>query len=129
MKAEKLRLGNWVNPDFPMQVTGIYKDEILCNFEGDGSDPWDYDPNYLRGIYLTDEWFEKFGFKQDTNSNYWLNLQTHYLDMIFSGNDYYAIYCQIPEFNHEPEQRVGLKSIKYVHELQNLYYALTGKEL
>ena len=29
----------------------------------------------------------------------------------------------------EAEQRVGLQRIEYIHELENLFFVLTGKEL
>jgi hypothetical protein len=119
MKAEELRLGNWVNPNFPMQVTCIYKDEILCDFEGNEGDMWEFDPKDLNGIPLTEEWLKKFGFEKDGPHWYWFSTKDRFTDIGYS----YSIEEEVIEFH-------DLKvPIKYVHQLQNLYFALTGKEL
>jgi hypothetical protein len=120
MNARELRIGNYVQDSTTDELIMVSAYTITQIVEHS----WKAKP-----IELTEDWLEKFGFKKDANSNYWLNLQTHYLEMIFSGNDYYPIYCQIPEFSSESELIVGLKSIKYVHQLQNIYFVLTGEEL
>jgi hypothetical protein len=35
----------------------------------------------------------------------------------------------MPELSSEAEQRVGLKRVEYIHELENLFFVLTGEEL
>jgi hypothetical protein len=73
-------------------------------------------------IPLTPEWLERCGFVQDRNgwhipgSQFSLteNLFPCWLDrMLWPGG--------IPDFDHV--------SLKYAHQLQNLYFALTGEEL
>jgi len=76
-------------------------------------------------IPLTEEWLLKFGFsKKDVagcDPYYFYNNEffeigwrvDEHLDVSFSGNNYSN------EFPH----------IKYVHQLQNLFFALTGEEL
>ena len=113
MKSEELRLGNWVNSKFPMQVTCIYKDEILCSFEGNEADPFEFDPKDLEGIPLTDEWLLKFGFDKEIRSELWFRPDFWVQEMLLLPGSFY----------HN-----GLE-IKYVHQLQNLYFALTEKEL
>jgi proteasome lid subunit RPN8/RPN11 len=51
MNASELRLGNWVHHQYPMQVVSIYADEILCNFEGNQGDVWEFDPKDLLALY------------------------------------------------------------------------------
>jgi hypothetical protein len=129
MKTHELRIGNYIQVPFGDEepwvrsVDTINYDSIMTeNGRFCFEDQYDFVP-------LTEEWLMKFGFVKDDNFNYWINLQTHYLEIFFSGNDYYPVFCEIPEFSHQSEQRVGLKSIKYVHQLQNIYFSLTGQEL
>ena len=70
-----------------------------------------------------------FGFVKDNNGNYWIDLQTHYLELMPSNGYWYPVYAQLPEMSQECEQRVNTNRIKFVHELQNLFFALTGQEL
>lgn len=58
-----------------------------------------------------------------------MNLQTHYLEIISAADGWYPLYAQVPEFSSEAEQRVGLQRIEYIHELENLFFVLTGKVL
>ena len=80
-------------------------------------------------IPLTRELLIKNGFTEDNSVHLWLNLQTHYLELITAMDGYYPVYVQVPEMSSENEQRVSLTRINYVHQLQNLIYALTGEEL
>ena len=72
-------------------------------------------------IPLTEEWLVKFGFKIEGKT--WGN--TNY-SKDFSGiwlQDRGELYkCTISNGNKHIE-------IRYVHQLQNLYFALTGEEL
>jgi len=70
-----------------------------------------------------------FGFIKDNNGSYWIDLQTHYLELIPSEGYWYPVYAVVPEMSHEDEQRVNTNRIQFVHELQNLFFALTGNEL
>jgi hypothetical protein len=112
MKASELRLGNWVHPKFPMQVVSIYKDEILCDFEGNEGDPWEFNPKELDGITLTEEWVKKIGFQKHHNSYQFGNIM---YELTFKSWSFFGISID--------------KQFKYVHEIQNLVHALTGKEL
>lgn len=69
------------------------------------------------------------GFTEDNNGTFWLNLQTHYLEFIVAQDGFYPIYAQLPELSSEAEQRVGMTRINYVHELENLFFVLVGKEM
>lgn len=73
------------------------------------------------GIPLTEEWLLNFGFKGLSTSNY-LGLL---LGIIYFRWDKESKYLDF-ELDYESVQ---LPHIKYVHQLQNLYFALTGDEL
>ena len=120
MKVTELRINNWVqfkHTETPVRVilgdfvmAREYKDERLD----------DYEP-----IPLTEEWLVKFGFekKQNKFDNRWDN---EYGFEIEVQGDKYA-YCVWDE--SAPHLTTFLGHCKYVHQLQNLYFALTGEEL
>lgn len=74
----------------------------------------------LEPIPLTEEWLFKFGFKFDGHCSWWKNELIELT--IDTGEDEYSV------FNNNGDY-ITLKGIKYVHSLQNLYFALTGEEL
>lgn len=131
IEAKDLRIGNVLGgsvsivPDkavtFKGLVAGILKDKVLM---GDGiSTPYEY----LKPIPLSEYWLLKAGFEYD--GTYWrfplydinkplINVSTLLLDsedrVLIADNQYGLIIA---------------RSIQYVHQLQNLFHALTGKEL
>jgi hypothetical protein len=110
MEAKDLRIGNWVmsliNGESQINAKGI-----LWQSENKGY----YDP-----IPLTEEWLIKFGFDEITPKYYVLNI-----DENTSFTYYYTFSGGVWHFEFEG---ISIK-IKYVHQLQNLYFALTGEEL
>lgn len=119
MKANELRTGNWIIGD-----VGIpYKLEL-----SDFAD-WYYDHNshefgeHIFPIPLTEEWLLKFGFRLSVGAA-WYN--DKFNDSYFKENfrlnkwDDGRLFLWDYKFPNE---------IKYVHQLQNLYFALTGEEL
>jgi hypothetical protein len=85
----------------------------------------------MHGLKISIPYLTGFGFVKDNNGNYWIYLQTHYLELMpINGYWYpvwYPVYTQVPKISHEDEQRTN--RIEFVHELQNLFFALTGNEL
>lgn len=82
-------------------------------------------------IPLTEEWLVKFGFIAD---NYGVFYKTK--DCSNNSNsiiDLWAKKCLVEQFDISIGQEFGdthnLCFIKYVHQLQNIYFALTGEEL
>jgi hypothetical protein len=102
-KASEVRLGNLYKEgnDFK-EIDFTDLNGLLMGF-----DEWKLDP-----IPLTEEWLLKFGFEITKNFQTKDRFQTHKKDGII-----WFEYGYI---------RVELK---YVHELQNLYFALFGEEL
>ncbi|HDZ04849.1 hypothetical protein LCGC14_0370870 [marine sediment metagenome] len=108
MKSQELRIGNWV--DFEYGET-----ERTYGFETQIEDAEDlvqieHGNMKCRAIPLTKEWLEKFGFVKKTHS--------YTKDRISIKEQRKGYY-----FYH-----TGME-IKYVHQVQNLYYALTNEEL
>jgi hypothetical protein len=67
-------------------------------------------------IYLDNEWLEKLGFDKTQN-------ETHKVRVGLDGDDFIK-HQMTYQFN-----RQFVCKLKYVHELQNLHYSLTGEML
>lgn len=118
MKASELRIGNWFKEDILEQTYAqITAEDILCL----DCDPLD---DFYKPIPLTEEWLLKFGLE--------FSIDTWYLKGFAiweaecgdeKGNEYIGFFYELREVVMMDRE------IKYVHELQNLYFALTGEEL
>ncbi|MDV3630452.1 hypothetical protein [Elizabethkingia anophelis] len=113
MEGKELRLGNFVMcRNFPVFGHNIPVDWSVAQVSAEGIAIADkFEP-----IPITDEWLIKLGFEKSySSSNCTKTTNGYKLD--FAGGE--VLYLD----------SVRLKHIKYVHQLQNLYFALTGKEL
>ena len=136
MKAEELRIGNWVlSKGKPIQVDEIFKapdgwHDISCTKETHDL------LEEVTPIPLTDEILLKAGFESYTSC---------YEKVYFDNDEKYNVfrvmfndlgYWVILEQKHGIDADgnitwIGLNmgTYKYLHQLQNLYFALTGEEL
>ena len=117
IKSTELRIGNLVYNEVPDKSFQKWKQEIVM------VEFYQLDDTYtsFNGIPLTEEWLLKLGFEKDTS---YTNIIYFILDDLTWANGLLEIESRyIRDFNHE------LPHIKYVHQLQNLYFALTGNEL
>lgn len=118
MTAKELRLGNLFieeNTKEIISVIGLEKDRII--FSGMFLGKWQALP-----IELNKEWFKKLGmtyYSLPTKSNRSVGYYTLKFGNRFKINNSDGNYSFI-NFR---------KEIKYVHQLQNLYFALTNEEL
>jgi len=108
MKATELRIGNYFE----------YKKHIIEFAIEDFTEISNNDQFlklFLKPIKLTEQWFKDFGFKLIESS--FLSFATYELNgvRIDKGTYIYVLFND--------------KEIKYVHQLQNFYFALTSKEL
>jgi len=109
MTAAELRIGNWyknMSNDNPFNQIK-YGHEI------------DYVAIYCEPIKLTEEWLLKFGIKQ-----YNVDTINDCGDISYDGELFY-IYSGLGD----AESYGFAINIKHVHQLQNLYFALTNEEL
>jgi hypothetical protein len=116
MKPNELRIGNWVHNEITGKDMQVYPMMIP---QMEHTKP-KYD-NGIISIPLTEEWLKKFGFTFDDNFKIsYLSPDVNNWQMrIFTSSNGYEWVISIM---HKIE-------IKYVHQLQNLYFALTGEEL
>jgi len=119
-----LRIGNYViinyGTDLVGYVNSISKD--ICSVKVDSAKLEATNPyEYIQPIPLTEEWLVKFGYNKRSTYKKRINDKLYYTDkktginIIYIGRGY--------KFTS------GRGLIKYVHQLQNLYFALTGEEL
>jgi len=107
MKANELRIGNlFVDKKTKTIINIIGLTEQYITFSGHFKNDWQAKP-----IPLTEEWLLKFGFK---------NLSIGLFELIHNNVIGYRLSI---------EGQYGYEEIKYIHQLQNLYFALTGEEL
>ena len=136
MKATELRIGNYVN----------YQDEltkVISLREGDKFNEniglkilptlGFFSEEEIKPIPLTEEWLLKFGFKRNGNDDEYFYYTKDNFTML---KDYGSQGIAIPT----KENKKGYVHLycgyydneidfKHVHQLQNIYFALTGEEL
>ena len=126
MKTKDLRLGNLVYKDgeiYQIENLGYHKSESpwknLVHLASDDEDNiCEYKP-----IPLTELWLLKFGFRKYNNFlGHWY-LKDYDYSIRYLHRKYTCFAC-------DGDVRFQLKAnIQYVHQLQNLYFVLTGDEL
>jgi len=127
MNAKELRIGNWVNKNgYFRQILGVHSNSVIIM----NTPPltltksMDIHINKIEPIPLTEEILLKCGFK-DIYNKMWLILEGSPNIEINKSTFQVSVWETI---NDETEG-IYLNNIKYLHQLQNLYFALTGKEL
>ena len=137
MEVKDLRVGNLVLDGISMairRVSGFQGNTIFIQPETPINEtsliPENADGTYnINPIPIDRKWLEKFGFERllhdtpDKDSDfYWKG--TIVLYEYTDGNLYLAV-----DDNHGCVPFVNTISVKYIHQLQNLCFALTGDEL
>lgn len=151
MEVNELRIGNFVSidneihhpklKDVPMIVCSISrtyhkKYYYYCDLDKVNRSMYYFQDfsqmiEYLKPIPLTEEWFLRFGFSKKGFKKGRIGIEV-------SGEDMTTTYFAISQ----PKKMVEWQNfwafeyndyrfvkLEYVHQLQNLYFALTGKEL
>lgn len=117
MEVKDLRVGNLYKTAYDIAEIKL------------GSDI-DYAATYGKPIPLTEEWLIKFGFEKDENKPFhFIRLEEYNLEVMVNGfsgtlEKEPNWFCSIKSYAHQTTfQKM------HVHQLQNLYHALTGEEL
>jgi hypothetical protein len=122
MKANELRIGNWIRTSKEEQAVDVLCDSLSTINQHCIT----YD--MVAPIQLTEQWLIRFGFEKDeefdeggiVDYRYFLHKRNFTLSFTsnFSTEDFiYVNYNQ------------GGVDCFFIHQLQNLYFALTGEEL
>jgi hypothetical protein len=123
MKPKELRLGNYfcVSHRF-MELKKLTNFSRITQITSLSNDFKSWEPSYgfyHEGIFpipISEEWFEKFGIKYYEFLDSW-STSDGKMTLIKNDNGFYKL------------ENYPCQDLKYVHQLQNLYFALTGKEL
>jgi hypothetical protein len=130
MKAQELRIGNWVlrkSTGKPHRVVGLYKGDlgpqgsIFIDIPAEQRLMYRLHKDGVQPIPLTPEILEKCGFARHNgkwkhiNSPFYLHA---YIPIIPEQNSYCFAWNNYKSY-----------SFQYLHQLQNLYFCLTGEEL
>ena len=123
MKASEVRIGNWVINDAwnGEECTIDYNDIVaMAQWDQNGKEA-----EFIKPIPLTEEWLKRFGFatKDDDHWCKWIKVPVTG-GWIYLGTN---ITSTVTLFNSN-DISLGVHS-EHVHQLQNLYFALTGQEL
>ena len=126
MKASELRIGNYYSFGFGANEATIRQvnSRFFSSF-----DDYDFELNgYHNPIPLTEKWLTDFGFEKPNN---W-----HTYSLIISDEDDKKLRSSIQIIIGNGNAQVCRSGInakscpcQYVHQLQNLYFALTNEEL
>ncbi len=106
MKANELRIGNIITNTIDKEVFPCQLGDIENIINGWTS----YEP-----IPLTEEWLNRFGFEKTGNYKHTKRM--------------FSVVLWITEADYFFHWTEGNTRIQHVHELQNLYFDITGEEL
>ena len=125
MKATELRIGNLITSEenLTFEVKGIGSEGVnkngCCNVilfgKPDINIFIDNDFSKLKGIELSEEWLTKFGFEK-----------VFYIKDMQCKIENDILICGYVDSEYGMDE---VTNIQFVHQLQNLYFALTGTEL
>jgi hypothetical protein len=126
MKSTEFRLGNYIllrgNLCQIVVISGLISESVsavMIDKHGEKRHLYG-EMQDIEGNELTEEWLLKFGFtKSFAVNNFAIQTEAGVLDLTPSEN----IGC------HTYIEDNWIRTIESVHELQNLYHAITGKEL
>jgi hypothetical protein len=151
MEAKQLRIGNLVTDEFYesfntiIEVESINEKGINVSIEDDGNYPecaqrWieaEYKYEVLKPIPLREDWLLKLGFKKVIYKTVYpdcfdeICYELEHKEFFISYLDDFSMGLYVQKTTHQNDLSIvpSLENMKYVHQLQNLYFALTGEEL
>lgn len=140
MEVNELRIGNWIVEQCDENYSRINKVwEIESKRESEGFRVNATEPSNILGIELNPDILEVIGFvnKNKNNPKVFQGWVLDKKDWSFSiewwdgkpVDGRYIAYKGLYLFASDGYHSIDVSHIKYVHQLQNLHYFLTGKEL
>jgi hypothetical protein len=132
MKANELRIGNLVKRgDDTCVVSLVCRSHFnACNLES-GVDYGNSHQSNYQPIPLTEEWLLKFKFENSKTRNW----NRYFKEGIYPRSFAFQFFKNgrvdfwYSDFNLGKINDLKYNPVKYVHQLQNLYFQLTGEEI
>jgi len=131
IKAAELRIGNYLCQGSKQEPESYYEGTVSDIYE-DENVYWDYDGasngsskdslSKLSPVPLSEEWLQRFGFIRQTLE---YDEQGRSIEVRFSKVTHAVVW---PAEGNSEYYNIPVPC-QYVHQLQNLYFALTGKDL
>lgn len=125
IELSELRIGNLVLGPLKKDFGTVKRIETVVLIQHSLGHEDYFSPKEINPIPLTEEWLQRFGFKSDQN-RFYMSVESDYgggIDSLIVPGESVTVSC----FDCD-DGRIGAK-FPYVHQLQNLYFALTGTEL
>lgn len=144
MKTFELRIGNliqldptrdWIYGDGELglpkgvySVKSISEEGINCTNYAESGLYWESLDRHV-GIPITEEWLSKFGVEKDNDPNHEIFGKYDLPDIQGWPISIEEQENRGTEFSVQVNEEYEIAKIEYVHQLQNLYFSLTGQEL
>lgn len=129
LNVDELCVGNWVydgdKTQFPMFIRAIGEDYVYLDFEGNEGDLWEIKPDDLNGIPLTPELIENIGYR---HNGYGLWSKEEHRRKVCINIEMEFVAIEAFE-NRLCDSRCTCHGIKYLHQLQNLFYNIARRKL
>ncbi|MDX9704013.1 MAG: hypothetical protein RBU23_13355 [Candidatus Auribacterota bacterium] len=134
--TKELRIGNLVEDHNGVHyvIYAISSNCVIVDLPFGSIHRW-FDISEIKPIPLTEEWMVKLRFRKRIGGKH-DSYYTYYLKRISIGNDIKITFYENRNMkytlieNEHHEMFLGkYENCVYVHQLQNLFFALTGKEL
>lgn len=135
MEAKHLRIGNYIQDvNHPERECIVFRLTSGCDYSIAYSYNKAFEDSYahqrmdaLQPIPLTEDWLLRFGFDKETR----VGENKYYKDRYLIENGISQFFDNGYSFRitTDNQNSTHAASVKYVHQLQNLYFALTGTEL
>lgn len=130
MKSNELRINNLTSAGIVIEI------QKECFYVHDGKSSLKNTWFDINPIKITEEWLLKFGFEKFVYESEETGYGTEYklkasedVFMVYADDFSLGIYSDEISEQNDVAVIPNHEHIKHVHQLQNLYFALTGEEL
>lgn len=126
MKPEDLRIGNLITTGFgDCVVSGISDKGTAIYLKSEIIESGFVLINDVKPIELTAEWFVRLGLKYNSSLHTWDKEEWFCIEEEYDRDDYKRYRFLFENYQIQiPDLR-----LKYVHEVQNLYFVFVGRDL
>jgi hypothetical protein len=136
MEPTELRIGNLVKGNHLYEgkeliIKGIsYDDHRILYFDGTVAGEYIYD---CSGVQLTEEWLHKFGFSEENYHVGFIGIDHKAggmtTDFVLTEPNVLGEFQKCYAWEFKTGRLPKFIELQFVHELQNLFFTLTGEEL